>query len=88
VLRELAEERAAALLRISRTLEALINQLHVIAGRIAIGDSQPVDIVAYRDLREQALLYRWYLEVQRESLGMRQHHMLDELYRIPGPLTE
>jgi hypothetical protein len=34
-------------------------------------------------LRREALRYRWYLEVQRESVGLRHHHCLDEFYRIP-----
>jgi hypothetical protein len=51
--RELNEERAAALVRISRVL---------------------------------AVTYRWYLEVQREALGLRQHHRLDEFYPIPAPI--
>ncbi len=33
-----------------------------------------------------AMKWRWYLEVQREALGLRQHHMVDELYVIPGPI--
>ena len=86
--RELAEERAAALLRISRTLESLINQLDVLAARIASGGRQAADVAAYRDVRGEALRYRWYLEVQREALGIRQHRVLDEFYRIPGPITE
>jgi hypothetical protein len=27
--------------------------------------------------------YRWYLEVQREAIGLRQHQHLDEFYPIP-----
>jgi hypothetical protein len=84
-LRELNEERAAALLRISRTLEAAIAQLAVARQRIATlrGLERTREIEAYRERRQYALKYRWYLEVQREALGMRHHHMLDEYYRIP-----
>jgi len=31
--------------------------------------------------------YRWYLEVQREAMGLRHHHRLDEFYRIPPDLS-
>ena len=37
-------------------------------------------------LRRSAVKYRWYLEVQREALGLRGDHRLDEFYRIPAPL--
>jgi hypothetical protein len=72
LLRELNEERAAALLRISRKLESLIEQLHA-----------TTDPDAFRALRADALRYRWYLEVQREALGLRRHERLDEFYPIP-----
>lgn len=88
-LRELSEERAAALIRISRTLEAAIEQLHAARERIPLQQDadREREIASYTELRRHALRYRWYLEVQREALGMRHHHMLDEFYRIPGPLA-
>jgi len=86
--RELTEERAAALRRISQTLESLIEQL--IALRAKIGEvhwSNPSpELAHYRELRRRAVKYRWYLEVQREALGLRHHHRLDEFYRIPDAL--
>ena len=45
------------------------------------------EIAKYRELRRRAIRYRWYLEVQREALGLRHHHLLDEFYSIPGPIT-
>ena len=85
LLEELNEERAAALFRISRTLESLIADLHAAGDRLrrASRDDYPGELDAYRALRARALKYRWYLEVQREALGLRQHHLLDEFYRIP-----
>ena len=88
LLRELTEERAAALLRISRTLESLIAQLE--AAREGIeqlqGGDRAREIEVYRQLRREAVRYRWYLEVQREAIGLRHHQRLDEFYRIPAPL--
>ena len=72
LLKELNEERAAALSRISRTLESLLAQLTV-----------ERDPDKHAELRRRAVKYRWYLEVQREALGMRDHRLLDEFYRIP-----
>lgn len=78
VLRELSEERVAALTRISRTLESLIEQLQALAT-----DSATCATEHYQQLRERAKQYRWYLEVQREALGIRNHRFLDEVYKIP-----
>jgi hypothetical protein len=85
---ELMEERAAALRRISQTLESLIEQLQALRPRIGeVHWSNPSPEVAeYRELRRRAVRYRWYLEVQRESLGLHPDHRLDEFYRIPEPI--
>jgi hypothetical protein len=85
LLKELQEERAAALVRISRRLERLLDQLSATREQIAHGreEDRARDVAAYRELREQALKYRWYLEVQREAIGLRQHQRLDEFYPIP-----
>ncbi len=85
LLKELAEERAAALARISRRLESLIAQLQTTREEIAHGrdEDRSRNMAAYRDLHQQAVKYRWYLEVQREAIGLTQHHKLDEFYRVP-----
>lgn len=72
LLREINEERAAALRRISGKLESLIDQLR--------REREPS---ARASLRREAQKYRWYLEVQREALGLRHHRHLDEFYAIP-----
>jgi hypothetical protein len=88
VLRQLNEERAAALTRISRTLDSLIEQLHAICTRIERepDNVSPADAEEYERLRARARQYRWYLEVQREALGLRHHGFLDRFYAVPGPL--
>ena len=72
LLKELNEERVAALTRISRKLESLIAQLH-----------QERDPAKFAELRIEARKYRWYLEVQREAMGIRHHRSLDDFYPIP-----
>jgi hypothetical protein len=88
IVRELNEERAAALVRISRVLESLIAELHAV--RVHIENGGEIDrernVGRYRELYRRAIQFRWYLEVQREALGLRQHHMLDEFYLIPDPI--
>ena len=85
LLRELNEERVAALRRISGTLESLIGQLQASRERVRRASSADRDreLTALRDLRARALKYRWYLEVQREALGIRRHEALDEFYKVP-----
>ncbi len=85
LLRELNEERAAALLRISKTLESLIHQLRASRERVrsASGPDREREMAAWQSLRARAVRYRWYLEVQREALGMRRHEVLDEFYELP-----
>lgn len=85
-LRELNEERVAALRRISGTLESLIGQLQASRERLrhVSGADREREFATFRDLRERALKYRWYLEVQREALGIRRHDTLDEFYKVPG----
>jgi hypothetical protein len=85
VLAQLNEERVSALVRISKTLESLLSQLNESRSRLADarGDARARELAVYRDLHQRASQYRWYLEVQRESLGLRQHHRLDEFYRVP-----
>jgi hypothetical protein len=85
VLAQLNEERISALVRISKTLESLLSQLHESRARLADarGDTRARELAVHRDLHRRASQYRWYLEVQRESLGLRHHHRLDEFYRVP-----
>jgi hypothetical protein len=85
---ELQEERAAALRRISQTLESLIEQLTELrarVGQVHWSDRSP-ELAQYRELRRRAIRYRWYLEVQREALGLHPSHRLNEFYPIPDPL--
>ncbi len=88
--RELNAERVAALTRIARTLEALIAEMHAAAARLRQRAGQPTDwperareLAAFRELGARARLYRWYLEVQREAVGLHRHDVLDEIYRLP-----
>lgn len=86
---ELNEERVSALRRISQTLETLIAQVRE-AGeglRTVDGRERARAVSQYRELRSRALQYRWFLEVQREAMGLRHHHRLDEFYRVPPDVT-
>jgi len=41
-------------------------------------------ISCYNDLREDAKLRYHYLIITREALGMRRHHWVEEIYKIPA----
>ena len=90
ILAQLNEERVSALVRISKTLESLLSQLHESRARLAdaSGDARARELATYRDLHQRATTYRWYLEVQREALGIRSHHRLDEFYKVPVPIEQ
>jgi hypothetical protein len=84
--RELQEERASALGRIGRTLQGLIARLESLQAALERAPASERDrlIVPYRETWERAKTYRWYLEVQREAIGLRRHERLDEMYPLPG----
>jgi hypothetical protein len=88
LLHEIAEERFAALARISRALESQIEQLHQLRNSLAALDESDRErtLRSYRELRARALRQRWYMDVQREVVGLRPHELVDEFYAVPGPL--
>lgn len=88
LLQELAEERVAALTRIARHLEQRIQTLHELRARAGdvSGETRTALLQRYRDLRADALRYRWYLDVQREAMGLRPHETVEQYYGVPGPL--
>ena len=79
---ELQEERAHALGRIARTLETHLRELQRLRAQFARAPCDPLR-ASYRVVREQALRWHWYLCVQREALGLRNHDALEAHYRIP-----
>ncbi len=82
---EIREEKAAALGRISRTLQEHLANLTRLRLEIEKEPSQ-CNIEAYNKVRSQAKLYYWYLIVQREAIGIRNHKLLSQFYPIPPVL--
>jgi hypothetical protein len=85
---ELRAEKAAALARIAGTLEGLLTELRRRReefDRLARGE-RPGAAEAYAVRCEQAHLFRWYLVVQREALGLFHHDEVDRHYPLPDPL--
>jgi hypothetical protein len=85
---EFQQERAASLGRIARTLESLLVRLETLRERAetAAGPDREALVAEHAEVRARATTYRWYLEVQRESIGLRRHDTLDEVYRLPPAL--
>jgi hypothetical protein len=86
---EIRAEKAAALARIAGTLDGLLIELQRRRDefeRLPSGE-RPRAAEAYATLREQAQLYRWYLVVQREALGLFRHDDVDWHYPLPEPLS-
>ncbi len=48
----------------------------------------PKDAEAHRTLRKRAETYLFYLVVQREAIGLRNHDDVYERYAVPGPLPQ
>jgi len=88
LLQELVEERFAALTRIAMTLEGQIAQLRRLRDSLhALDDlARQHALGAYRELRDRALRQRWYLDVQREVVGLRPHELVERFYKVPGPI--
>jgi hypothetical protein len=86
--RELQSERAGALARIAGRLGELVARLARLRSELPAeaGAPRAAQVEAYRAVRAEARLYRWYLEVQREALGLRRHDGLDEHYPIPDEI--
>ncbi len=90
LLEEIAAEKAAALQRIARRLEELLAELAAVRVALDAGaaEGRAALVARFSAAREQARLYRWFLEVQREAIGLLRHESLDEFYRVPAPIRD
>jgi hypothetical protein len=89
LLEEIASEKAAALRRIAASLEETLVALRLLKAEIDAGmGERAAKVAAFNAKREDARLYRWYLVVQREAIGLRRHEALDEFYSVPAPIRD
>lgn len=86
---ELNKEKASGLGNTGRLLEEAIAKLNALSGKVGTthGAVRAELLSEYADTRKRALELRWYLEVQREAMGLRRHTDLDHFFPIPGPLA-
>jgi hypothetical protein len=87
--KEILAEKAAALARIAGRLEGLLAELERLGEQIPAlsGPERERSLESHRLALEEARLYRWYLDVQREAVGLRRHEGLDRLYPLPPPIV-
>ncbi|HET6266607.1 MAG TPA: hypothetical protein VFG11_02735 [Acidobacteriota bacterium] len=86
---EIRAEMAASLGRVGSRLKTLLSAMAELAASIPLlsGVSLQEALIRYRKLRDEARLYRWYLIVQREAIGLRNHAEVDHFYPIPSNLS-
>jgi hypothetical protein len=82
---ELNRERAAALGRAARKLEAQLQRCSVLLRRLEAppaGDTSAL-IGEYREARGESERLRWNFHVQREALRLYDHRWVDRIYPRP-----
>jgi hypothetical protein len=91
LLDEIAEAKVVALRRIAGRLEDLLADLASVRLELDAaprGEGRAALLSRFNAAREQARRHRWFLEVQREALGLLRHESLDVYYRVPAPMRD
>jgi hypothetical protein len=90
LLEEIADAKAAALRRIAARLDELLCELASVQATLDVAprEARKRLVGRFNDAREQARLQRWFLEVQREAIGLLRHESLDDFYRVPAPIRD
>ncbi len=85
---EINKEKASGLGRTGRLLEEAIAGLTALRGRLSTCHERERGELTteYRTLHARAVELKWYLEVQREAMGLRKHGDLDQYFPIPPKL--
>lgn len=86
--REILAERAAALKRITEGLETRLDELEALRHRVTRAPEPERSRWAaeFNERRREARRWLWYLTVQREANGLREHSAVEERYEIPPAL--
>jgi hypothetical protein len=88
---EFRAERASALRRVAFNLERLLAQLASAEEQLKSPLTTPIEREelerAHEQARRDAEKQLWYLVVQREAMGLRNHDGVYEIYKVPESLT-
>lgn len=100
---EIQREKAEALGRAGERLEEVLRKLTELRSAIdalqgelkratfdhdSLRQAVRMLVREYNVLRQKATVYRRYLIIQREAVGLSDHRDVDRLYRLPDPLHE
>jgi hypothetical protein len=80
---ELDRERAAALGRAGAKVEERLDECRRLGEDLGPGDRSGPTLERYRAARAAAEEARWALCVQREALGLVEHHWVERLFPLP-----
>ena len=81
---EIEQEKASSLGRTGRKLRACIEEVDRLEGTWGGRPEALRKWEAYRRAVERAQLYKYYLIVQREAVGLKAHGDVDRLFSIPS----
>ena len=83
---EIRAEKASALRRVAHRVESLLAELKQLEPSLVAASGQARErlVARHRELRAEMEKQRWYLIVQREAMGLRQHDDIFELYALPA----
>jgi predicted nuclease with TOPRIM domain len=79
---EMLQEMADSLARAGEKVDHALLQLELIGRAVDEGKST---VGKYNEQREVALKAIWELKVHREAIGLRQHHVIAQMYPVPPP---
>ncbi len=84
---EVEGEKASALARVADGLTRCLFELTVLHQKLATDEIDALQAAReFNALRERAFELRWFLEVQRDALGLHHHEDLYRAYPIPDPI--
>lgn len=88
---EVRQEQASALGRVAARLESFLAELAELEKVLSTvtGEARAPLLHQHAVLRKEAETFRWYLQVQREAMGIRRgQDNLEGHYPIPRAITE
>ena len=91
IAQEVKKEQASSLGRVAARLEAFLTELTEVEKVLATVEGEPRAKLLHQHavLRKEAETFRWYLQVQREAMGIRRgQDNLQEYYPIPRAIKE
>lgn len=80
---EILQEMASSLARAGEKVDHALLKLELLGLEIDRAADRAASVAAFNAQREVALRAIWELKVHREALGLRQHHVIAQMYPVP-----